>query len=163
VRRAIHQSQESLKVLSRREGMNPQTVAKWQQRTHGTDAPMGPTPPHATVLTTAQAALIVACRQHTLRPLGDGLYALQATLPHLTRSALHRCFTRHGINRLPDRESDTPAKKKFKPYPIGSFHMDMAEVRTAEGPHRLPGQYSAAIERSPLHRRVASHWHNAHE
>jgi len=71
--------------------MNPQTVAKWKKRTHGTDAPIGPTPPHAMVLTTAQEALIVACRRQTLRPLGDGLYALQATLPHLTRSALHRC------------------------------------------------------------------------
>ena len=90
-RRASHQSQESLQVLSRRAEMNPPTVAKWQQRTHGTDAPMGPTPSHATVLTTAQAALIVPCRRHTLLPLGDCLYALQATLPHLTRSALHRC------------------------------------------------------------------------
>jgi hypothetical protein len=32
----------------------------------------------------------------------------------------------------------------------------------SKGPHRLPGQYSAAIQRSPLHRRVASPWHNAH-
>jgi hypothetical protein len=71
--------------------MNPQTVAKWQQRTHGTDAPMGHTPPHATVLTKAQAALSVACRRHTLLPLDAGLSAVQATLPHLTRSALHRC------------------------------------------------------------------------
>ena len=71
--------------------MNPQTVAKWQKRTHVTDAPMGPKPPHATVLTTAQAALSVACRRQTLRPLEDGLSAVQATLPHLTRSALHRC------------------------------------------------------------------------
>jgi hypothetical protein len=90
-RRASHQSQESLQVLSRRSGMNPPTVAKWKQRTHGTDAPMGPTPSHATVLTTAQAALSVACRRQTLRPLEDGLSAVQATLPHLTRSALHRC------------------------------------------------------------------------
>jgi hypothetical protein len=71
--------------------MNPQTLAQWKKRTHGTDAPMGPTPPHATVLRTAQAALIVACRRQTLLPLDDGLSAVQATLPHLTRSALHRC------------------------------------------------------------------------
>jgi hypothetical protein len=61
--------------------MHPQTVAQWQQRTHGTDAPMGPTPPQATVLTQAPAARSVACRRQTLRPLGDGLYALQATIP----------------------------------------------------------------------------------
>ena len=28
---------------------------------------------------------------------------------------------------------DKPAKKKFKHYPIGYFHIDIAEVRTAEG------------------------------
>ncbi len=28
---------------------------------------------------------------------------------------------------------DKPAKKKFKSYPIGYFHIDIAEVQTAEG------------------------------
>ncbi|TCW29111.1 hypothetical protein EDC20_1011, partial [Gluconobacter oxydans] len=31
---------------------------------------------------------------HTLLPLDDCLYALQASIPHLTRSALHRCLQR---------------------------------------------------------------------
>ena len=30
-------------------------------------------------------------------------------------------------------EGDKPAKKKFKSYPIGYFHIDIAEVQTAEG------------------------------
>jgi transposase InsO family protein len=46
---------------------------------------------------------------------------------------LHRCLQRHGISRLPDVEGDKPAKKKFKTYPIGFFHIDIAEVQTAEG------------------------------
>jgi transposase InsO family protein len=137
VRRAIQHSQESLKVLSRRYGINPKTVAKWKKRTHVTDAAMGPKQPHSTVLTKEQEALIVAFLRHTLLPLDDCLYALQATIPHLTRSALHRCLQRHGINRLPDIEGDKPAKQKFKPYPIGYFHLDIAEVRTEEGKLRL--------------------------
>jgi hypothetical protein len=36
--------------------------------------------------------------------LDDCLYALQATIPHLTRSSLHRCLQRHGISRLPSVE-----------------------------------------------------------
>jgi len=75
----------------------------------------------------------VAFRRHTLLPLDDCLYALQPTLPHLTRSSLHRCLQRHGISRLPDVEGDRPAKKKFKSYPIGYFHIDIAEVRTEQG------------------------------
>src|SRR5689334_25295155 len=78
-------------------------------------------------------ALIVAFRRHTLLPLDDCLYALQATLPHLTRSSLHRCFQRHGISRLPEVEGDKPRRQAFKVYPIGFFHVDIAEVRTEQG------------------------------
>ena len=60
-------------------------------------------------------------RRHTLLPLDDCLYALQPTIPHLTRSSLHRCLQRHGISRLPEVTGDKPAKKKFKAYPIGYF------------------------------------------
>lgn len=77
--------------------------------------------------------MAVAFRRHTLLPLDDCLYALQASIRHLTRSALHRCFQRHGISRLPEIEGDKAAKKAFKPYPIGFFHIDIAEVRTEEG------------------------------
>jgi transposase InsO family protein len=133
VRRAIQHSQESLKVLSERYGINPKTVAKWKRRSNVDDAPMGPKQPHSTVLTQEEEALIVAFRRHTLLLLDDCLYALQATLPHLTRSALHRCLKRHGINRLPETEGDKPAKKKFKPYPIGYVHIDITEVRTEAG------------------------------
>jgi hypothetical protein len=68
-----------------------------------------------------------------LLALDDCLYALQPTIPNLTRSSLHRCLQRHGISRLPEVEGDKPAKKKFKSYPIGYFHIDIAEVQTAEG------------------------------
>jgi IS30 family transposase len=61
------------------------------------------------------------------------LYALQPTIPHLSRSALHRRPQRHDISRLPEVGGDQPAKKRFKRYPIGYFHIDLAEVRTAEG------------------------------
>jgi hypothetical protein len=40
---------------------------------------------------------------------------------------------RHGINRLPEIEGDKPHRKKFDTYPIGFFHIDLAEVRTFEG------------------------------
>jgi transposase InsO family protein len=97
------------------------------------DLPTGPKEPRSTVLSPADEAIIVAFRRHTLLPLDDCLYALQATIPALTRSALHRCLQRHGISRLPDTEGDKPARKRFKPYPIGYFHIDIAEVQTVEG------------------------------
>jgi len=36
---------------------------------------------------------------------------IQATIPHLTRSSLHRCLQRHGISRLPDVDGDKPGQK----------------------------------------------------
>ena len=133
MRRAIQDSEESLRALSKRYGINQKTVAKWKKRTSVADLPTGPKEPRSTVLSIEEEAVIVAFRRHTLLPLDDCLYALQPTIPHLSRSSLHRCLQRHGIGRLPDVEGDRPAKKKFKAYPIGYFHIDIAEVRTVEG------------------------------
>ena len=133
VRAAIQRSQASIKELSQTYGINPKTVLKWRKRSSVEDRKTGPSRPHSTVLSIEEEAVIIAFRKHTLLPLDDCLYALQATIPHLTRSSLHRCLQRHGISRLPDVADDKPAKKKFKRYPIGYFHIDIAEVQTAEG------------------------------
>ncbi len=44
-----------------------------------------------------------------------------------------------------DIEGDKPKRKKLDTYPIGFFHIDLAEVRTAEGKR--------------LHRKISSHPH----
>ena len=131
VRRAIQRSQHSVATLARLHGIDRKTVAKWRKRQSTEDAPMGPATPRSTVLSAEDEATIVAFRRHTLLPLDDCLYALQPTIPHLTRSSLHRCLQRHGISRLP--EMDKPKRKAFKEYPIGYVHVDFAEVRTEEG------------------------------
>ncbi len=133
LRRAIQHSQESLKQMASRYHINAKTVAKWRKRTTVKDAPMGPRQPHSTVLTAEQETTIVAFRRPTLLPLDDCLYALQASIPHLTRSALHCCLQRHSISRLPDIKGEKPVKKKFAQYPIGYFHIDIAEVSTEQG------------------------------
>lgn len=134
VRRAIQHSQESLLTLAGRYDLNPKTVQKWRKRSFAHDAPMGPKQRRSTTLSIQEEAVCVAFRKHTLLALDDCLYALQSTMPQLTRSALHRCFQRHGISRLPELEGHpSRPKKKFKAYPIGYFHIDLTEVRTQEG------------------------------
>jgi transposase-like protein len=115
IRRAIQHSQESLRALAKRYGVNPKTVAKWRNRSSVTDRPTGPTAPRSTVLSLEDEAVVVAFRQHTQLPLDDCLYALQATLPHLTRSSLHRCLQRHGISRLPEAEGASPRRASSRP------------------------------------------------
>ncbi len=140
VRRTIQHSQESLRVLARRHGINPKTVAKWKKRTSTADVPTGPKEPKSTVLSPEQEAIIVAFRRHTLLPLdklslratghdpaADAL--VSAPMPpaawHLTAAG---CRGRH-----PKGGEVNPGKQKFKTYPIGFFHIDIAEVRNEEG------------------------------
>lgn len=101
IRRAIQNSQESLRALAQRYGINPKTVAKWKKRGAVTDLRTGPKDPRSSVLSVEEEAIIVAFRRPTLLPLDDCLYALQPTIPHLTRSSLHRCLQRHGNGRGP--------------------------------------------------------------
>ena len=136
VRAAIQRSQASLTQLSRELGVNPNTVAKWRKRATVEDMKTGPSEPRSTVLTEVQEAMIVAFRCHTLLPLDDCLYALQPSIPHLTRSALHRCLQRHGISRLPDMEGDKPKRSKFKRYPIGVRAFSRTSGVHALTPHR---------------------------
>jgi len=137
IRALIQRSRASNAALSRELGINVKTVAKWRKRDRVDDVQMGPKEAHSTVLSIEEEAVIVAFRRHTLLPLDDCLYALQPTIPSLTRSSLHRCLQRHDISRLPDMTGDKPAKKKFKRYPIGYVHIDIAEVRTSQGKLRL--------------------------
>jgi len=78
--------------LSKELCINPKTVAKWRKRATVEDLKIGPKEPRSTVLTEAEEAMIVAFRRHTLLPLDDYLYAHHPSIPHLNRSALHRCL-----------------------------------------------------------------------
>ena len=59
--------------------------------------------------------------------------AFDPTSEPIIPASLHRCLQRHDISRLPEVGGDKPAKKKFKAYPLGYFHIDIAEVQTSEG------------------------------
>src|SRR5262245_12283582 len=69
VRRAIQNSQESLRGLAKRYGINQKTVAKWKQRETVADLPTGPKRATSTLLSIEEEAIIVAFRRHTARRL----------------------------------------------------------------------------------------------
>ncbi len=70
VRRAIQHSQESLRALAKRYGINQKAVAKWRNRNSVAVERTGPREPRSTVLTAEEEAIIVAFRRHTLLPKG---------------------------------------------------------------------------------------------
>jgi transposase-like protein len=95
IRRAIQNSQESLRRLAKRLGINQKTVAKWKKRASVTDLPTGPKKPRSTVLSIEEEAIVVAFRRHTLLPLDDCLYAAQPTiLPQSIRRQSRRLSDR---------------------------------------------------------------------
>jgi transposase-like protein len=87
IRRAIQHSQESMRSLARRHGINPKTVAKWKKRESTADRRTGPTVVRSTVLSVEQEAIIVAFRKHTLLPLDDCL--MRSRLRSRNLLALH--------------------------------------------------------------------------
>ena len=62
VRRAIQNSQESLRALAKRYGINQKTVAKWKQRETVADLPTGPKEAKSTVLSIEEEGIIVPIR-----------------------------------------------------------------------------------------------------
>ena len=109
-------------------------MRKWRRRTSTEEAVRGPKPA-STVPSPAEEATIVLFCQQTHLPLDDCLYALQEAIPHLSRSALHRCFQRHDISGRPPADAPAAGVKKanFKDYPLGYLPLDFAEIQTEEG------------------------------
>ena len=94
---------------------------------------MGPRRPRSSVLSEVEEAIVVEFRRRTLLPLDDVLGCLRETIPRLTRSALHRCLQRHGISRLPTDGEKTSKRKPFAETTIGYVHIDVCELRLAQG------------------------------
>jgi len=93
---------------------------------------IGPKQPQSTVLS-IEEAVATTFRRHILLPSKDCLHALQAAIPHLMRSSLHRSFQRYGISHLPEAEDDKSWHSRFKRDPIGYFQFIIAKVEAEEG------------------------------
>ncbi len=61
------------------------------------------------------------------------LGCLRDSIPKLTRSSLHRCLERYGISRLPISPDQASERGKFAQTAIGYVHIDISELRLAEG------------------------------
>ena len=46
---------------------------------------------------------------------------------------MHRCLTRHGSSRLPENPDQAPKRGKFADGAIGFVHIDVSELRLAQG------------------------------
>ncbi len=100
LRAEIQASDESVRALAQRLGVNPKSVQRWRRRDSAMARAPGRPPTGSSRLSPEDEAIIVAFRQTTQLALDDCLYALQPTLPHLRRSSLYRCLQRHSLSSL---------------------------------------------------------------
>src|SRR5277367_1051462 len=139
VRRAIQHSQESLRGLAKRYGVNPRTVAKWKARSSVSDLPTGPKQPRSTVLSAEEEAVVVAFRRHTL--LSDRLVSYR-----------HRRSSNRAGQTLPARRhrSDVKVRLRRDAREGGASHRG----RLPAPPDRrrpLQGPHGPHRQRNPLH------------
>lgn len=132
IRKEIQDSLESAAKISKRLNLNVKTVLKWKKSTVVEDKRSGPAQPKS-ALSETQQQVICEFRRVSKLPLDDVYIALKDQIPELSRSNLHRCLKRNGLNVLPKEEEGVQEKKKFKDYPIGFIHIDITELRTKEG------------------------------
>lgn len=117
---------------------------------------MRPKSPHSNGQTTEEGAVAAAFRRHTFLPPDDCPYGLQASITRLTRSFSHRLFQRRDISGLPTIEGDRAGRKTFNAYPIGKFHIDIAEVRTEQRKLLTPAAVDRTIPQLPRYRAIMS-------
>lgn len=110
VRRVIQASagerQDPGRALSYLPRHGPDVAQAGRHGGHG----RGPKALRSTVPSPEDEAVVMAFRRQTLLPLDDGFYALQSSLPHLTRSSLRRCLQSHGNARLPEADGTEPKR-----------------------------------------------------
>jgi transposase InsO family protein len=132
IREEIQNSKESIAKIAKRLNLNEKTVAKWRNAGRVVDKRSGPIEPKS-ALSTSEQQVICAFRKATKLPLDDVFLTLRDKIPALTRSNLHRCLKRNGLNILPKEELEPREKKAFKDYPPGYVHVDITQVQVEEG------------------------------
>jgi hypothetical protein len=84
--RAIQHSQESLRALAKRYGINQKRVAKWKGQTSAADLLTGPKEASPRCRRSKKSGCRRVPTAYGQQPLDDCLYALQPRIPYVTRS-----------------------------------------------------------------------------
>jgi transposase len=142
MRAAIQRSGDSVRILAKRLGVSTATVQKWKRRKTTQEQRRGPKR-HSSVLTAGEEELVILFRKQTLLSLDDCLYALQPSIPNLTRSSMYRCFQRHGVDSLSTTTSLNGSARGFADEAIGCFFVGVISIEALDG----KGQLFIALDR----------------
>jgi len=131
IRKEIRQSSLTQREIMERYSISKATARKWQNRDDFTDRSHRPHTLHTT-LSCVQESLVIILRTTLLLPLDDLVAVTRQFIhPEATRSGINRLLVREGIGNLKimqaslNLEGGTTAKKGFKDYAPGYFHVDI--------------------------------------
>jgi transposase-like protein len=126
VRAYIQSSKASTAELATELGVSETTVRRWRGRTTVDDRSHTPKT-LAVSLSPIEETLVCELRVRLQLPLDDIVEVMRRCLnPKLSRSAIHRCLVRHGLNRRP--KPDKPTVGVFEQAPVGFIHIDLKHL-----------------------------------
>jgi len=130
VRAYIQHSQKPVAALAGELGVSETTIRRWRSRDSTADRSHTP---HTltTSFSPLEEALVCELRTELQLPLDDITEVMQRCVnPKLSRSAIHRCLVRHGLNRRPT--SAKPPVGTFEQATIGFIHIDLKHLPALE-------------------------------
>ena len=130
VRAYIQRSRKPVAELVAELGVSETTVRRWRDRTTVTDRSHTPKT-LKTSLSALEEALVCELRIKLQLPLDDVTEVMRRCVnAKLSRSAIHRCLVRHGLNRRPKPEK--PAVGVFEQATVGFIHIDLKHLPALE-------------------------------
>jgi transposase-like protein len=126
VRAFIQRSKRPVAELAAELGVSETTIRRWRGRS--TVGDRSHTPKTLKIsLSPMEEALVCELRTRLQLPLDDITEVMRRCLnPKLSRSAIHRCLKRHGLNRRP--KPDKPPVGVFEQASVGFIHIDLKHL-----------------------------------
>jgi transposase-like protein len=130
IRAYIQRSRQPVAELVAELGVSETTIRRWRGRSTVNDRSHRPK-----TLTTSfsdmEEALICELRTRLQLPLDDIVEVMRRCVnAKLSRSAIHRCLVRHGLNQRP--KPDKPAIGVFEDATVGFIHIDLKHLPALE-------------------------------
>lgn len=121
VRAYIQRSKKKIAELASELGVSQTTIRRWRTRTTVSDRSHTPKK-LTTSLSLMEEALVCELRTRLQLPLDDIVEVMRRCVNcKLSRSAIHRCLKRHGLNQRP--KPDKPAVGIFEQATVGFIHI----------------------------------------
>lgn len=126
----IQHSRKPVRDLASELGVSQTTIRRWRSRSTVSDRSHRPRTLQ-TSLSAMEQALVCELRTRLQLPLDDIVEVMRRCAnDKLSRSAIHRCLKRHGLNTRP--KPDKPAIGVFEQASIGFIHIDLKHLPALE-------------------------------